>query len=37
MLGSSEGLMYLENHHVHFYALILFGAVLGLVMVFGVT
>jgi NAD(P)H-quinone oxidoreductase subunit 5 len=36
-LVSGEGLKYLENGRVQFYALIVFGAVLGLVIVFGVT
>ncbi|MES1025449.1 NAD(P)H-quinone oxidoreductase subunit 5 [Gloeocapsa sp. BRSZ] len=36
-LISGEGLKYLENGRAQFYALIVFGAVLGLVIVFGVT
>ncbi|WP_250124108.1 NAD(P)H-quinone oxidoreductase subunit 5 [Chroococcidiopsis sp. CCMEE 29] len=36
-LVSGEGLKYLENGRAQFYALIIFGAVLGLVIVFGVT
>ncbi|MBD1219144.1 MAG: NAD(P)H-quinone oxidoreductase subunit 5 [Aphanizomenon flos-aquae Clear-A1] len=36
-LVSGEGLKYLETGRVQFYALIVFGAVLGLVIVFGVT
>ena len=36
-LVSGEGLKYLESGRVQFYALIVFGAVLGLVIVFGVT
>jgi NAD(P)H-quinone oxidoreductase subunit 5 len=36
-LVSGEGLKYLENGRVQFYALIIFGAVLGLVILFGVT
>jgi NAD(P)H-quinone oxidoreductase subunit 5 len=36
-LISGEGLKYLENGRAQFYALIVFGAVLGLVVVFGVT
>ncbi|ALF52400.1 NAD(P)H-quinone oxidoreductase subunit F [Nostoc piscinale CENA21] len=36
-LVSGEGLKYLENGRVQFYALIVFGAVLGLVIVFGIT
>ena len=36
-LVSGEGLMYLENGRAQFYALIIFGAVLGLVILFGVT
>jgi NAD(P)H-quinone oxidoreductase subunit 5 len=36
-LVSGEGLKYLENGRAQFYALIVFGAVLGLVIVFGVT
>ena len=36
-LVSGEGLKYIENGRVQFYALIVFGAVLGLVIVFGVT
>lgn len=36
-LVSGEGLKYLENGRVQFYALIIFGAVLALVIVFGVT
>jgi NAD(P)H-quinone oxidoreductase subunit 5 len=36
-LVSGEGLKYLENGRVQFYALIIFGAVLGLVIIFGVT
>jgi NAD(P)H-quinone oxidoreductase subunit 5 len=36
-LVSGEGLKYLENGRVQFYALIVFGAVLGLVLVSGVT
>jgi NAD(P)H-quinone oxidoreductase subunit 5 len=36
-LVSGEGLKYLENGRAQFYALIIFGAVLGLVVVFGVT
>lgn len=36
-LISGEGLKYLENGRAQFYALIIFGAVLGLVIVFGVT
>ncbi|MEB3163916.1 MAG: NAD(P)H-quinone oxidoreductase subunit 5 [Prochlorothrix sp.] len=36
-LVSGEGLKYLENGRAQFYALIVFGAVLGLVVVFGVT
>ncbi|HEY9804334.1 MAG TPA: NAD(P)H-quinone oxidoreductase subunit 5 [Leptolyngbyaceae cyanobacterium] len=36
-LVSGEGLKYLENGRVQFYALIVFGAVLGLVIFFGVT
>ncbi|MFM6308950.1 MAG: NAD(P)H-quinone oxidoreductase subunit F, partial [Dolichospermum sp.] len=36
-LVSGEGLKYLESGRVQFYALIVFGAVLGLVIFFGVT
>ncbi|CDN13654.1 NADH dehydrogenase subunit 5, Involved in CO2 fixation [Richelia intracellularis] len=36
-LVSGEGLKYLENGRAQFYALIIFGAVLGLVILFGVT
>ncbi|ARV62114.1 NADH-quinone oxidoreductase subunit L [Nostocales cyanobacterium HT-58-2] len=36
-LISGEGLKYLENGRAQFYALIIFGAVLGLVIIFGVT
>ncbi len=36
-LVSGEGLKYFENGRAQFYALIIFGAVLGLVIVFGVT
>ncbi len=36
-LISGEGLKYIENGRAQFYALIVFGAVLGLVIVFGVT
>ncbi|MBE9211435.1 NAD(P)H-quinone oxidoreductase subunit 5 [Plectonema cf. radiosum LEGE 06105] len=36
-LVSGEGLKYLENGRAQFYALIIFGAVLALVIVFGVT
>lgn len=36
-LVSGEGLKYLENGRAQFYALIVFGAVLGLVILFGVT
>ncbi|WP_416673124.1 NAD(P)H-quinone oxidoreductase subunit 5 [Egbenema bharatensis] len=36
-LVTGEGLKYLENGRVQFYALIVFGAVLGLVLVSGVT
>jgi len=36
-LVSGEGLKYLENGRAQFYALIVFAAVLGLVVVFGVT
>ena len=36
-LVSGEGLKYLENGRAQFYALIVLGAVLGLVVVFGVT
>lgn len=36
-LVSGEGLKYLENGRAQFYALIVFGAVLGLVVLFGVT
>lgn len=36
-LISGEGLKYLENGRAQFYALIVFGAVLGLVILFGVT
>jgi len=36
-LVSSEGLKYIENGRAQFYALIVFGAVLALVIVFGVT
>lgn len=36
-LITGEGLKYLENGRAQFYALIIFGAVLGLVIVFGVT
>jgi NAD(P)H-quinone oxidoreductase subunit 5 len=36
-LISGEGLKYLENGRAQFYALILFAAVLGMVIVFGVT
>ncbi|MHC5670459.1 hypothetical protein [Nostoc sp.] len=36
-LVRSKGLKYLENGRAQFYALIVFGAVLGLVIVFGVT
>ncbi|MBW4631691.1 MAG: NAD(P)H-quinone oxidoreductase subunit 5 [Iphinoe sp. HA4291-MV1] len=36
-LISGEGLKYLENGRAQFYALIIFGAVLSLVVVFGVT
>jgi NAD(P)H-quinone oxidoreductase subunit 5 len=36
-LISGEGLKYLENGRAQFYALIIFGAVLGLTIVFGVT
>jgi NAD(P)H-quinone oxidoreductase subunit 5 len=36
-LLSGEGLKYLENGRVQFYALIIFGAVLGLVIVSGIT
>ena len=36
-LISGEGLKYIENGRAQFYALIIFGAVLGLVIVFGVT
>ena len=36
-LLSGEGLKYFENGRAQFYALIIFGAVLGLVIVFGVT
>ncbi len=36
-LVSGEGLKYLENGRAQFYALIVFAAVLGLVIVFGVT
>lgn len=36
-LVSGEGLKYLENGRAQFYALIVFGAVLGLVIIFGVT
>ncbi|MEM6518204.1 MAG: NAD(P)H-quinone oxidoreductase subunit 5 [Cyanobacteria bacterium P01_C01_bin.70] len=37
ILVSGEGLKYLENGRAQFYALIVFGAVLGLVLVSGVT
>jgi NAD(P)H-quinone oxidoreductase subunit 5 len=36
-LVTGEGLKYLENGRAQFYALIVFGAVLGLVIVFGIT
>ncbi|MCG6133094.1 MAG: NAD(P)H-quinone oxidoreductase subunit 5 [Nostoc sp. LLA-1] len=36
-LVSGEGLKYLENGRAQFYALIIFGAVLGLVILFGIT
>jgi NAD(P)H-quinone oxidoreductase subunit 5 len=36
-LLSGEGLKYLENGRAQFYALIVFGAVLGLVIVSGIT
>jgi NAD(P)H-quinone oxidoreductase subunit 5 len=36
-LVTGEGLKYLENGRVQFYALIVFGAVLGLVLVSGIT
>ncbi|MBF2065571.1 MAG: NAD(P)H-quinone oxidoreductase subunit 5 [Calothrix sp. C42_A2020_038] len=36
-LVSGEGLKYIENGRAQFYALIIFGAVLGLVILFGVT
>lgn len=36
-LVSGEGLKYLETGRAQFYALIIFGAVLGLVIIFGVT
>jgi NAD(P)H-quinone oxidoreductase subunit 5 len=36
-LVSGEGLKYLENGRAQFYALIVFGAVLGFVIVFSVT
>jgi len=36
-LGSGEALKFFENGRAQFYALIIFGAVLGLVIVFGVT
>jgi NAD(P)H-quinone oxidoreductase subunit 5 len=36
-LVSGEALKYLENGRAQFYALIVFGAVLGLVIVFGIT
>ncbi|MBC6435121.1 hypothetical protein FM036_35115, partial [Nostoc sp. HG1] len=36
-LSVVKGLKYLENGRAQFYALIVFGAVLGLVIVFGVT
>ena len=36
-LVTGEGLKYLENGRAQFYALIMFGAVLGLVVLFGVT
>ncbi|MEA5617896.1 NAD(P)H-quinone oxidoreductase subunit 5 [Cronbergia sp. UHCC 0137] len=36
-LVSGEGLKYLENGRAQFYALIVFGAVLGLAIVFGIT
>jgi NAD(P)H-quinone oxidoreductase subunit 5 len=36
-LISGEGLKYLENGRAQFYALIIFGAVLGLTIIFGVT
>jgi NAD(P)H-quinone oxidoreductase subunit 5 len=36
-LVSGEGLKYLENGRAQFYALIIFGAVLGLVIFFGIT
>ena len=36
-LVTGEGLKYIENGRAQFYALIVFGAVLGLVIVFGVT
>ena len=36
-LVSGEGLKYFENGRAQFYALIIFGAVLGLVIFFGVT
>lgn len=34
---SGEGLKYLENGRAQFYALIVFGAVLGFVLVFSIT
>jgi NAD(P)H-quinone oxidoreductase subunit 5 len=36
-LVTGEGLKYFENGRAQFYALIVFGAVLGMVVVFGVT
>jgi NAD(P)H-quinone oxidoreductase subunit 5 len=36
-LVTGEALKYLENGRVQFYALIVFGAVLGLVLVSGIT
>jgi NAD(P)H-quinone oxidoreductase subunit 5 len=36
-LVTGEGLKYLENGRAQFYALIVFGAVLGLVLLSGVT
>jgi NAD(P)H-quinone oxidoreductase subunit 5 len=36
-LVTGEGLKYFENGKAQFYALIVFGAVLGMVVVFGVT
>jgi NAD(P)H-quinone oxidoreductase subunit 5 len=36
-LITGEGLKYLENGRAQFYALIVFGAVLGLVLISGIT